>query len=195
MVSDDIRICFVGDSLVNGTGDETALGWSGRLCVAANQRRQITYYNLGIRRETSADIRQRWQRECAPRLPEGCDARVVLSYGVNDTVLEGDAPRVEAGQSLANMRSIVGSAGHYRMLMVGPPPVGDPEQNRRIARLSWAFAEEAKRLGIGYVELFTPLAVDTKYMREIGENDGAHPRSTGYARIAGIVGASPHWWF
>ena len=30
----DLRICFVGDSFVNGTGDETKLGWTGRLCAA-----------------------------------------------------------------------------------------------------------------------------------------------------------------
>ena len=28
------RICFFGDSFVNGTGDDDALGWVGRLCAA-----------------------------------------------------------------------------------------------------------------------------------------------------------------
>lgn len=35
-MTQDIRICFIGDSLVNGTGDEAALGWAGRLCAMAN---------------------------------------------------------------------------------------------------------------------------------------------------------------
>jgi lysophospholipase L1-like esterase len=53
----DIRICFVGDSFVNGTGDPDCLGWTGRLCASrSRQGRSITYYNLGVRRETSADI-------------------------------------------------------------------------------------------------------------------------------------------
>lgn len=53
----DIRICFVGDSFVNGIGDERALGWAGRLCAAANARGvPVTYYNLGVRRNTSKDI-------------------------------------------------------------------------------------------------------------------------------------------
>ena len=34
-MTQDIRICFIGDSLVNGTGDEAALGWAGRLCACA----------------------------------------------------------------------------------------------------------------------------------------------------------------
>ena len=42
-----IRICFIGDSFVNGTGDETALGWAGGLCVAASASgKSTTYYNL-----------------------------------------------------------------------------------------------------------------------------------------------------
>lgn len=84
----DIRICFVGDSFVNGTGDETALGWTGRLCASANRVASITYYNLGIRRDTSHDILQRWERECALRLPGFCDGRLVFSCGVNDMVIE-----------------------------------------------------------------------------------------------------------
>jgi hypothetical protein len=52
-----MRICFVGDSLVNGTGDPVGLGWVGRACAAARRRgHEVTCYNLGIRRDTSADI-------------------------------------------------------------------------------------------------------------------------------------------
>lgn len=28
-----MRICFIGDSFVNGTGDDTCLGWVGRISV------------------------------------------------------------------------------------------------------------------------------------------------------------------
>ena len=89
MVTQDIRICFIGDSLVNGTGDEAALGWAGRLCAMANASDiPVTYYNLGIRRDTSKDILLRWESECTLRLPDSCDGRIVLSCGVNDTVIE-----------------------------------------------------------------------------------------------------------
>jgi len=194
-MNEDIRICFIGDSLVNGTGDETALGWTGRLCAAANRQSQVTYYNLGVRRETSTDILQRWRQECGPRLPSGCDGRLVFSFGVNDTVLESGIPRVPAEQSHANVRALLGAAGDYPVLMIGPPPVDDPEQNHRISQLSEAFAAAAARLGIGYIELFRPLAADADYLREIAENDGAHPRSSGYTKIALIVNRSVHWWF
>ena len=86
----DIRICFVGDSFVTGTGDETALGWAGRLCAMANSGDSIvTCYNLGIRRDTSKDIMLRWEQECARRLPDSCDGRMVISCGANDMAMEG----------------------------------------------------------------------------------------------------------
>ena len=55
-----VRICFFGESFVNGTGDPECLGWTGRICVDANKKGyDITYYNLGVRRETSTDLEKR----------------------------------------------------------------------------------------------------------------------------------------
>ena len=65
----DIRICFIGDSSVNGTGDPLCLGWTGRVCATAIKLGYpSTHYNLGIRRETSADIAARWRKN----VPSGC---------------------------------------------------------------------------------------------------------------------------
>ena len=183
----DIRICFVGDSFVNGTGDETALGWAGRLCAAAHAR--------GIRRNTSTDILRRWEAECSLRLPEACDGRVVLSCGVNDTVIENGTVRVSPEGSRANVHEILHVAKKYKILMLGPPPVGEDEQNERIMFLSQAFAQEAKALSVPYIDLFSPLASDAAYKREVSSNDGSHPRSNGYTKIAQIVLSSPSWWF
>ena len=66
----EVRICFVGDSFVNGTGDPECLGWTGRICVYANKKGyDITYYNLGIRRDTSTELRQALVKEVSLRLP------------------------------------------------------------------------------------------------------------------------------
>lgn len=192
----DIRICFIGDSFVNGTGDETALGWAGRLCAdAAGGGRPVTYYNLGVRRDTSADVLRRWEAECRPRLPGSCDGRIVVSCGVNDTTVEDGAPRVAFEESCENMRRILRGARAYTPLLVGPPPVDDDEQNARIEHLSRAFSEIAASMSIPYIELFPNLVDDASYRAEIAGYDGAHPRSTGYGRIAALVGSSPDWWF
>lgn len=196
-MTQDIRICFFGDSLVNGTGDETALGWAGRLCAKAHAGgASVTYYNLGIRRNTSQDVLLRWQQECALRLPAGIDGRVVLSCGVNDTVMEAGATRLTLDESCRSVREILRhAAATYKTIMIGPPPVNDDAQNQRIGAISAAFAGEARALGVPYVEIFSYLIADARYRKELAENDGAHPRSDGYVAIAELIASSPTWWF
>ena len=192
----DIRICFVGDSFVNGTGDEMALGWAGRLCAdAIAQDTPVTFYNLGIRRNTSRDILQRLETECSLRLPDTCDGRIVLSCGVNDSVIENGAVRVPPEESRLNVREILRTAKRYKTLMVSPPPVDDDDQNERIKLLSEAFAHEADALGVPYIDLFSPLVRDVIYKQEVSNSDSFHPRSSGYSKMAQIIGASPMWWF
>lgn len=193
----DIRICFLGDSLVNGTGDDTALGWAGRLCAKARAGGALlTYYNLGIRGNTSKDILARWQNECALRVPAGIDGRIVLSCGVNDTVMQGRATRLTIDESCASVREILThAAAKYKTIMVGPPPVNDDAQNERIKTLAIAFAGEAQAVGVSYIEIFAQLVKDARYRQELAENDGAHPRSAGYAAIAECIAASAGWWF
>ncbi len=59
-----MRICFVGDSITNGTGDPEYLGWVGRVMQDERTRRaELTSYNLGIRRDRSDQIRARWRAE------------------------------------------------------------------------------------------------------------------------------------
>ena len=89
----DHRVCFIGDSFVQGTGDPERLGWTGRV-LRTPAWREVTGYNLGVRRDTSADIARRWQAECAARLPYGIDsAGVVFHFGTNDTTVENGALR------------------------------------------------------------------------------------------------------
>ena len=86
MKANDLRICFIGDSYVNGTSDPDYLGWAGRVAIAAQRNGyNLTYYNLGVRRETSADIAKRWQQEVQARFLSSCPPFVVFALGANDT--------------------------------------------------------------------------------------------------------------
>jgi lysophospholipase L1-like esterase len=60
---------------------------------------------LGIRRDTSADIRLRWREEADRRLLAGYDGRLVLSFGVNDTTQQGAMTRVSVAESCENARA------------------------------------------------------------------------------------------
>jgi lysophospholipase L1-like esterase len=194
-----LRICFVGDSFVNGTGDPSCLGWAGRICVAAQQLgHDITYYNLGIRRQTSTDIAHRWKAEVSCRLPEGCDGRIVFSFGVNDTVLEHGKVRVEVAESVENTRQILSGALHmFPTIMVGPSPGMNEEQNLRIAHLSDSFARVCDELGVPYLPVLASLQQSGVWSREAAANDSAHPRAAGYAALADLVQNWSAWlsWF
>ncbi len=139
----DHRICFVGDSFVQGTADETALGWVGRVTTAARRDgHDLTAYNLGVRRDTSADIRIRWFAECTARMQRECRYGTVFSFGANDMTAENGVLRVAVDDSMANLAAIVTEAKKLgAVLVIGPLPVNEPEQDRRIIALCARYAE------------------------------------------------------
>lgn len=197
-----VRICFVGDSFVNGTGDPQFLGWAGRICANANKKGyDITYYNLGIRRDTSTDIAKRWSPEVSVRLPKEYDGRVVFSFGLNDTTVENGKTRVDFADSIKNAHKILSDAKKlYPVLMVSPAPYAeqeDPRRKQRTTDLSTQFALVCKELDIPYLNIFPLLEQSNIWTNEARANDGVHPKAGGYAEFAKIVEDWDAWlnWF
>jgi len=198
----EIRICFVGESFVNGTGDPEFLGWTGRVCRDAQRKGyEITHYNLGVRGETSRHLKQRWLQEVSYRLPKECDGRVIFSFGVNDSGWAGKQQGIELTESIGNLHIILQEAKQlYPVLMVGPPPCGDvnqQERNQIIATLSQEFALVCAQLEVPYLDVFASLVNSSVWLTEAKTNDGAHPRTAGYAEFAEIVQRWDAWldWF
>ncbi|MEA5553971.1 GDSL-type esterase/lipase family protein [Anabaena cylindrica UHCC 0172] len=195
----EFRICFLGESFVNGTGDPECLGWTGRICVNAIKRGyDITYYNLGVRRETSTELKNRWLREVTYRLPKEYDGRIVFSFGANDTSLENGKIRVSLEESISNAWQILSTAKQlYPVLMVSTAPCADKEQNQRIANLSHEFALVCQELNIPYLDVFSKLINSHIWLEESKNNDGTHPKSGGYKEFAKIVDNWDAWlnWF
>ncbi|MBC1237445.1 MULTISPECIES: GDSL-type esterase/lipase family protein [Nostoc] len=198
----EVRICFIGDSFVNGTGDPECLGWTGRVCANANKKGyDITYYNLGIRRDTSSDIAKRWLQEVSLRLPKEYDARVVFSFGLNDTTPENGKTRVDLADSLKNAQEILNKAQQlYPVLMIGPAPYverEDLERRQRNRDLTQNLALICQELNVPYLDVFPILEKSNIWINEARANDGAHPRVGGYTEFAKIVENWDAWlnWF
>ncbi|MCO1337748.1 hypothetical protein BJH93_02415 [Kocuria polaris] len=186
--SPDTRVCFVGDSFVAGIGDSTGLGWTGRVAVEARtQGIALTAYNLGVRRETSVQIASRLPAETTPRLQPAEDARIILSFGVNDTTVEAGRRRVELSASVDALRSMHADAGRARLLLLGPPAVPDDAQNARLSELNAALRTTASELRIPFVDVFTPTSTDETWQREAKAGDGFHPDTGGYTVLAAIA--------
>jgi lysophospholipase L1-like esterase len=164
--------------------------------MSENSDREITHYNLGVRRETSEDILQRWESEVESRLIEDSENYVVFSFGVNDTVEENGKERVSILKSVANAKEILLSAKQrYPVIMVGPPPIDDSEQNRRIKMYDKAYKQFCDENFIAYLSVFDTLVSDETWKKEVSSNDGAHPRDKGYKLIADLTYKWDTWWF
>jgi len=185
-----VRICFVGDSITNGTGDPEYLGWVGRVMQHEHVRRaELTAYNLGIRRDRSDQVRLRWRAEVEARLPAEHEGRIVFAFGANDAVQE-IAPAVTLGHAEAILTD---ARKRWPVILVGPAPLGDDKARERVAGLDEAMAALCRRLGLSYVTVFEGLMATPVWLDEARRGDGAHPGAGGYRRLAEIILANEAW--
>lgn len=190
-----LTVLFLGDSFVAGLGDPTGLGWTTRLVAdARGDGADLTAYPLGVRRNTSADVLDRWERETSARLPRAGRTGLVVSFGVNDA-LDGDdgVRRVPLDATLAHLRALLaGAAGAgIGVLVVGPPPIADDAANGRIAEVDEHVRAEAAARGVPSVRVLDALLTGGPWMAEVRAGDGAHPGAGGYAQLAALV--RPAW--
>ncbi|MBS0521193.1 MAG: hypothetical protein JSR90_21005 [Proteobacteria bacterium] len=185
-----MRVCFVGDSMVNGTGDPAYLGWVGRVLQDERIRRaELTGYNLGIRRDRSDQIRARWKAEVEARLPSEFEGRVVFSFGANDAVQE-----VPPSVTLRHAEAILSEAkARWPVFMVGVVPLPDEKARVRIRALDQALAMLCDRLTVPFVSVFDGLMATSVWVDEARAGDGAHPGAGGYGRMAELILTSDVW--
>lgn len=193
----DHRICFVGDSFVQGTCDPECRGWVGRVAAAARAAGySVTAYNLGVRMHTSRDVLNRWDAECAVRFRPECSRYTVFSFGANDMTLEAGRLRVSEEESVANFAAVVSAAQKkYQVAVVGPCPVGDTEQDARILQLCSRYERQSSALRVPYLPMARSLVRNALWLSEIKANDGSHPGAAGYEFIASAVVGWRSWWF
>ena len=180
-------ICFIGDSLTQGIGDELALGWVGRLARESflkdpARSRALTVCNMGVRSDTSARIAARWQEETGRRRRHGEDMAFVFSFGAADGKF--DLPGEE---TLRVSREILSAAARLgRTLYIAPPPAFEPGWSAHIRQTGQALAGICAELGIPTFDFHAPLAAEPAYMDSL-EPDGIHPDAAGYERMASLL--------
>lgn len=201
------RIVFIGDSIVHGVGDNANLGgWPGRL-LRAEQRLEMafTFYNLGIRSDTSDDIAKRWLSESTARLPPSIPSIYVFSFGLNDATSINDDVRVPLERSLENARMMLNAAkSRARVLWIGPTPIDETSQpvttsigtmQTKSNTVTHAYNEGYKiladELQIPYLDLFTHFNEQTAWEEFLF--DGVHPNASGYDAIASLVQQWDEW--
>jgi acyl-CoA thioesterase-1 len=184
-----MRICFVGDSMTNGIGDPLYLGWVGRVLQDERRRRsELTGYNLGVRRDTTAQIRARWEAETVARLPTEFEGRIVFSFGVNDAAQE-----VDPALSVANAEAMISRAkARWPVFVIGTVPTPVDAVRERSVELDRLFAGLCARLAVPWASVFGGL-MKSAWLDEARAGDGAHPGAGGYARMAELILANEAW--
>jgi acyl-CoA thioesterase-1 len=190
MTPSDLRVCVVGDSFTFGVGDPSGRGWVGQVAATAarDPRWSLMVYNLGVRRDTSADIARRWFGEAQSRLKDGDRFGVVFAFGLNDVIEQQGRRRVRRERSLhllADMLDQARAAG-WAPLVVGPTPVQDADLSARAAELAAGMAAVCADHEVPFVDA-GPLADDEVWAAEVAAGDSFHPSAAGYERLAGLV--------
>lgn len=208
----ELRVCFIGDSLVLGTGDDEFLGWPGRIMQRERQvGHDVTMCNLGIRGDTTTMIEKRWRAEAEVRMPAENPCALVFSFGCNDMAMDGGKLRNTPEDTVASAKRMISEAKDWLpTLWVGPPPVNDDDMpfssapgrerflsSSRNAQLSDMFEKTADELGVPYLDIFTPLSANSDWPKYYKKGDGVHPTSDGYAVIAEDIIGWDGWrkWF
>ena len=174
-------LCFIGDSLTLGFGDETALGWPGRITQAlAKEGAQVTSYNLGIRKDTSVQMQHRWRPEVMQRKLPDTPLKMVFSFGVADVCNGvGGEESMTAAVTILMQAKTMGD-----VLVIGPTPINDANKREGITTLSHMFESMCKRLEIPFVPTAVPMHRSFVYGQALNDGDGVHPAAAGYADLA-----------
>ncbi|WP_282607358.1 GDSL-type esterase/lipase family protein [Pelagibius sp. Alg239-R121] len=204
------RVCFIGASTVEGMGDETGLGWPGRLAALEREAgNNLVAYNLGVRGQTLREIGVRAVAECSARIQDRKTDLIVLGTGMNDLARIGTgAFRTPQRRTLEDFTSLVeGLADLAPLLVVGPFPVCEAKmpflstvsgmkfdfRNSDIDEATWSYTKICSERGVPYLDLFRTLVNEPDYMDGLEANDGLHSNGEGYQVIAKGISKWEAW--
>jgi len=159
-----LRVCFIGDSITNGTGDTAFLGWPGELPCAI-------VFAFGINDATEEDGVIR-----VPMADSIANARSILSAAkvLHPTLWVGPTPVDETRQPTHT------ETGQVK-----------DKRNRRTADYNLAFRALADDIGVPYLDMMSALINDPGWPALL--SDGLHPAADGYEHMATIIGSWPAW--
>lgn len=188
----DLRAAFLGDSYVAGAGDDSALGWVGRVAAAARiEGADFTAYNLGVRYETGPQVAARAAVELAPRFQWGDAYALVAAFGAND--ISRGVPLEATLAAAAGLIATAAGLGAAPFLISPPVFQDDRDKDAAAEMMTAALAALCAQEAVAFLDLRTAVTDWPLWWSEARVGDGAHPNGAGYALIAAAVSAWPPW--
>ena len=180
---------FFGDSLTLGVNDYAMPGgWVSRLALLGRREKlyaypPATFYNLGARRQTTANVAARFEAEVQARQMPGIVQRLLFCVGVVDMVGPTGSEPGAIQKAASDLEGLLERAKTIApTLVICPPPVASVEVRNRITSLCAAQVDVCARLGVDCVNINAALAADPEYMEDL--TDGLHPGPTGCSVMA-----------
>lgn len=192
------RIVCLGDSITEGIGDSSGIGWAGRLNADLSLRFPDKWHvmNLGVAGDTSLDIAHRLMSEVSYREP----SILIIAAGLNDVTRrfwpDGHSNKIDLDYAMDIWMKIIRHVGRMpcKTLFVGLPPVreellplrwmpyddsdlGHGCVNEDVQRYNSRLKHLIEDAGYGFLDLFDDLR-SSGYEKTL--SDGLHPDSKGY---------------
>lgn len=187
----DLRICFLGDSLTFGQGDESGLGWPGRVVLGAQAAGvNLTGYNLGVRGDTGAQIARRAAAEVKGRFRSGDAKAVTIFFGAND--IGQDLPLSDSVEALVTLLTWA-TEQKLTVFVLSPPLYADPMSDALAAGMTQAFETVCAERGVAYLNLREAGVDWALWWAQAGAGDGVHPGGDAYASLAQVFSRWSAW--
>lgn len=181
---------FFGDSItlgVNVLEDDT---WTCLLNASMKSHGlpipPSTFYYLGVRKNSTKDIIERFLPEFKARNLIGSEPYFVFMFGTVDTASVNDNTVLSMEESKKYMQNLLTSAKEYgKCIFVSPPPVLNEEHNERIKELVKEQIKICDTLKIPYVDVHSALKDNLIFSQDL--IDGVHPQEMGNTSIYDII--------
>lgn len=184
---------FFGDSVTLGVNDAPFGGWvsrlAGKMISSGLATPPDTFYNLGVRKNSSLMIRQRWENEWRLRAIDGVPSLFLFCFGTVDMAAPHGQSNLSLEESAEQARQILTRAKNFGSpMLVSAPPVAGKEHSLRLETLCSAYASACESVHVPFLDIFHTLEKNG-----YGETlaDGVHPGPSGNEMIASAIASSP----
>lgn len=191
------KILIFGDSITYGQRDLELGGWTNRLKLAIANDSSIAschVFNMGISGQTTGEVLERLERECAGRVLGDANNILILAAGINDTqLIDGDV-LVREEKFRSDVTELIEAARRQTdsVIYLGLTPVDETRtnpvrwdrtknwRNDLISAYDEIISEICAEEGVRYVYVYDQIDPS-------GNEDGLHPSADGHAIITDIM--------
>lgn len=191
------KILVFGDSITYGQLDLEMGGWVNRLRLRLANDSSIAschVFNMGISGQTTAEVLERMDRECAGRVLADFNNIIVIAAGINDSQLIDKVPVADEEELRHNIKALIETGKDFtsKVVCLGLTPVDDSRtnpvtwdrsrrwQSERVVSYDEIISSVCSEMGVRYVYVYDQIDPATNA-------DGLHPSEEGHEKLAEIM--------